>query len=162
MTPKHPRVGMDNQRFTPGGGRRDDDVIRGYAPLGCVVRQPTQGYTAQRYSCSCCDYGYYCNPALRTQMHPLQVNGIFQTVRRCYACKQRGHIAKFCPSVRHIVPTSEPPSTPVLSRCCLSVLMATVTAPSTPRWVMRLRVLLPEPPQTVIGSMHLTGGCLRV
>ena len=35
----------------------------------------------------------------------------------------------------------------VWSRCCLSVLIATVTAPSTPMWVIRFIVLLPEPPQ---------------
>ena len=34
----------------------------------------------------------------------------------------------------------------VWSRCCLSVLIATVTAPSTPMWVIRFIVLLPEPP----------------
>ena len=35
----------------------------------------------------------------------------------------------------------------VWSRCCLSVLMATVMAPSTPMCVIRFIVLLPEPPQ---------------
>ena len=43
----------------------------------------------------------------------------------------------------------------VLSRCCLSVLMATVMAPSTPMCVILFMVLLPDPPQPqtrILGS----------
>ena len=56
-------------------------------------------------------------------------------------------------------PTSNFCRARVLSRCCLSVLMATVMAPLTPKWVMRFRVLLPEPPQP---TMRIRGsGTLR-
>ncbi|SVA92746.1 uncharacterized protein METZ01_LOCUS145600, partial [marine metagenome] len=45
------------------------------------------------------------------------------------------------------LPTSSFCCALVWSRCCLSVLMATVMAPSTPMCVIRFIVLLPEPPQ---------------
>ena len=84
-----PLVGLGSQRLRPEGSRQAVDVHQSYfAPCYGYSRCTPCAYIPRH---GCCYYR-----ALPTQLHPMQQNNSFHALRRCYACNQLGHIAKFC------------------------------------------------------------------